>query len=130
MSATMNRLSKEKQTSRSSSANSAMPIVLDGAWMRNGNLRRITSVMLSKWSEISQSTRRRVLTWLLLWQTWTDSLILLGARASDPVYAHTQSPRWDRQPPYSKGSKPSPTQRSLPTRLISVDFTTTQRAPS
>jgi hypothetical protein len=88
MSATMNRLSTEKQMSRSSSANSAMPIVLGGARMRNGNSRRITSAMLSTWSEISQSTRRQALKWLLLWQTWTDSLILLSARASDPVYEH------------------------------------------
>ena len=36
-----------------------------------------------------QVYKRQVLTWLLLWQTWTDSLILLSARVSDPVYVHT-----------------------------------------
>ena len=82
-------VSTEKQTSRSSSANSAMPTALGDTRMRNGNLRRITSVMLLTWSGINQSTRHRALTWMLLWKTWIDSLILLSARASGPAYAHT-----------------------------------------
>ena len=68
-SAMTNRSSTERQTTRSSSENSATPIELGDARMRNGNLRRITSVTLSTWSEISESTKCQVLTWLLLWQT-------------------------------------------------------------
>jgi hypothetical protein len=43
--------------------------VLGSARTTNGNLRRTTSLTLSTWSEISKSTKRQVLTWLLLWQT-------------------------------------------------------------
>ena len=110
MSATTNRSLMERQTSRGISANSAMPTVLSDARTRNSNSRRITSVTLSTWSEIRKSMKRQVLTWLLLW----------CARVSDPAYAHIWSPRWDRQPPYSKESKLSPTQRSPPTRLIAA----------
>ena len=69
MSATTNRLSMERQTIRGNSANSAIPTVLGDVRTRNDNSRHITSAMLSTWSEINKSTKRQVLTCLLLWQT-------------------------------------------------------------
>jgi len=69
MSAAMNRSSTERQMSRGSSASSAMLTAPDDARTRNDNSHRTTSAMLSTWSGISKSTKRRALTWPSLWQT-------------------------------------------------------------
>ena len=58
-----------EQTSRGSSASSAMLTAPDDARTRNANSHHITSPTLSTWSGISQSTKRQAPTWLSPWPT-------------------------------------------------------------